>query len=396
MRVAMVQDDWWPCTGGGPVHVQELSVALTEMFDYEIDIYTRALRSDETSYTDHESYADGKVSVKRLRPCTEYWNATGRIASMATPVPRLLGKRYDVVHGHTFLPALPTRLAGLATDVATVFTVHGTALTSGVGHDTGALAGVKRRLERLFVLGFDYEGVISVNTEHLPLLERAHDRVAYIPNGVDLDRFAVDRERTSGRILFLGRLAPKKRVSDLIEAFAQVAPECPDSELVIVGVGPLKDDLERRVDRMDLNSRVRFEGRVADDAIPEYYASASVFVLPSVWEGHPLTLLEAWAAGTPVIATDVEGIAEFVTHEETGYLVPPESPDALASALRYALEHESRTRTWGERGRALAAEEFSWEGVARRTDELYREAVSKRKAGSSHEFSGRGDAGFPL
>jgi glycosyltransferase involved in cell wall biosynthesis len=199
--------------------------------------------------------------------------------------------------------------------------------------------------------------------------------VTCIPHGVAPDRFELDRERETGRILFLGRLAPKKRVSDLIDAYAQLAPAHPESELVIVGVGPLKADLERQVARLDLGSRVRFEGRVPDSAIPEYYASASLFVLPSVWEGHPLTLLEAWAAGTPVIATDVEGIAEFVTHGETGYLVPPESADDLASALRYALDDESEAREWGRRGRVLAAEEYSWSGVAERTDELYREAI---------------------
>jgi glycosyltransferase involved in cell wall biosynthesis len=371
----MIQDDWWPRTGGGPVHVRELSVALAETFGHEIDVYTRALRQDRTNHAETESYADGRVTVHRLSPCTEYWNALGRVASMATPLSGLVGGEYDVVHGHTFLPALPTRLAGLATDAVTVFTVHGTALTSGIGHDTGMLAGVKRHLERLFVLGFAYDGVISVNTEHLPLLEPSHDRVAAIPNGVDLDRFDLDREREPGRILFLGRLAPKKRVEDLIDAYARIAAAYPESELLIVGIGPLQADLEDRVAHLDLGSRVRFEGRVPDEAIPEYYASASLFVLPSVWEGHPLTLLEAWAAGTPVIATDVEGIAEFLAHEETGYLVPSESPEELASALCYALDNESEAQEWGRRGRALAAEEFSWQGVAQRTDELYRQAI---------------------
>jgi len=375
MRVAMIQDDWWPRTGGGPVHVRELSISLAEIFGHEIDVYTRALRQGGTNHTETESYTDRRVTVHRLPPCTEYWNALGRVASMATPLPKLVGGEYDVVHGHTFLPALPTRLAGLATDAATVFTVHGTALTSGVGHDTGMLAGVKRRLERLFVLGFAYDGVISVNTEHLPLLEPSHDRVAAVPNGVDLDRFDLDREREPGRILFLGRLAPKKRVSDLIAAFARIVSAYPESELVIVGVGPLESELQQQVARLDLGSRVRFEGRVSDEAIPEYYASASLFVLPSVWEGHPLTLLEAWAAGTPVIATDVEGIAEFLSHGKTGYLVPPRSPEDLANTLRYALDNEPEAREWGRRGRVLVAEEYSWQGVAERTDELYRQAI---------------------
>jgi glycosyltransferase involved in cell wall biosynthesis len=254
--------------------------------------------------------------------------------------------------------------------VPTVFTIHGTALTTGVGRDESALAGMKRRIERQFVLGFDYETVISVNHEHVDLLEKSHDDVRAIPNGVDLDRFNIDADRTQD-VLFLGRLAPKKRVSDLITAFEQVASEFPDSMLRIVGTGPKKAELEEQVKALGISDRVSFEGRVLDEAIPHYYASAGVFVLPSVWEGHPLTLLEAWAASTPVIASSVEGIKEFVEHEETGYLVPSKSPDELASALRFTLRNQDKAREWGANARKLVEAEYSWAGVAERTHNLY-------------------------
>ena len=372
MKIAMIQDDWWPLIRGGSVHVRELSIALAEEFGHEIDVYTRALEQDGVRYTESESHANGAVSVIRLGPCTEYWNPLGRASSVVTPIPQLLRGEYDVIHGHTFLPGFPTRASKSLTDAATVFTVHGTALRSGVGHDTTMLAGLKRRAERLLLLRFSYDHVISVNRKHLELLSAAHDNVSYIPNGVDLDRFDVDRDTVPGRILFVGRLAPKKRVQDLIEAFATVVDDRPESELVIVGTGSQRDDLERLAESLGVAEAVRFEGHVPDEEIPEYYASAELFVLPSVWEGHPLTLLEAWAAGTPVIATDVEGIAEFVEHEETGYLVPPESPADLADALRYALENTATTRKWGTNARRVATTQFSWAGAAKKTDELYR------------------------
>lgn len=372
MRIAMIQDDWWPRTGGGPVHVKELAVALAEGFSYEVDIYTRALRQDGERFESRETYADGAVVVHRLGPCTEYWNPVGRSASLLGPLLPVLRDEYDIVHGHTFLPALSTRLAGAVGDIPTVFTVHGTALTSGVGRDTSALSRVKRVAERQFVLGFDYDEVISVNREHLDLLKGNHESVTYIPNGVDIERFATDTKRVPGRILFLGRLAPKKRVSDLIRAYDQIATEYPESELVIVGVGPEKDSLEAEVRRRGLVDEVSFEGRVPDDMIPTYYGSASVFVLPSVWEGHPLTLLEAWAAELPVIATNVEGIREFVDHEQTGYLVEPEEPTELADALRTVLDDPERAAQWGKSGRDLVAKQYTWAGAAQRVDELYR------------------------
>lgn len=377
LRIAMIQDDWWPRTGGGPVHVKELSVALAERFGHTIDIYTRALKKDGTSHTETETFADGKVRVHRLKPSTEYWNPVGRVASLGTPIPHLLTEEFDIVHGHTFLPAVPTRTAGALADAATVFTVHGTALNSGVGRDESALAGVKRRLERLFVLKFDYDHVISVNTEHLDLLGGHHENLSYVPNGVNLERFDVDVDRRD-EILFLGRLAPKKRVSDLIDAFAQIADEIPETDLVIVGTGPKGDELKAQAAQTAVDNQIHFEGRVSDEAIPRYYRRARLFVLPSVWEGHPLTLLEAWAGEVPVITSDVEGIGEFVEHEETGYLVPPESPQELGEAIQYALDNPDGSQAWAANAYELVSDEYSWEGVADRTNQIYQNITSDR------------------
>lgn len=374
MRIAMIQDDWWPRTGGGPVHVKDLSVALAEQFDHTIDIYTRALEKDGQSHANAETFADGNVRVHRLKPSTEYWDAVGRVSSLATPVPHLVTEQFDIVHGHTFLPAVPTRVGGALTDAATVFTVHGTALTSGVGRDESVLATVKRRLERLFVLNFEYDHVISVNTEHLDLLEGYHADVSCVPNGVDLDRFDVSVD-SRDEILFLGRLAPKKRVSDLIAAFDRLADEYPETDLVIVGTGPKSAELQSQVKGAGLEDRVRFEGRVSDEAIPQYYRRARLFILPSVWEGHPLTLLEAWAAEVPVITSDVEGIAEFVDHEETGFLVPPKSPAELADAIRYGLSNPDESEAWAENAYEMVSTEYSWEGVAAQTNRIYERIV---------------------
>jgi glycosyltransferase involved in cell wall biosynthesis len=347
---------------------------MAETFDHEVDIFTRALKKNGASYTDTETYGDGRVRVNRLRPTTEYWNTAGRLCSLVTPVPKLVRGDYDIIHGHTFLPSVPTQLGGHLSSTPTVFTVHGTALSTGVGKDRSRLTGIKRRLEHYFILGFDYDHVISVNRHHLDLLDDHHESLSYIPNGVDVERFDKDTERNRD-ILFLGRLDPKKRVSDLIEAFGQIADEYPDTRLVIVGAGSLEAELKEQARKTAVRDRIVFEGRVPDEAVPEYYASSELFVLPSVWEGHPLTVLEAWASGIPVITTEVEGIQEFVDHKENGYLVPPESPTDIANALRTSLDDPESAREWARQARELVSAEYSWEAAARRTEGVYREVT---------------------
>jgi len=371
MRIAMVQDDWWPEIGGGPQHVKNLSINLAEYFGHEIDIYTRALRKEGESFNEKETYVNGAVRVYRIGPALNYWNPIGRGLFLFLPLYHLFQRDYDIIHGHTFLPAFPTKLAGGLTDTSIVFTVHGTALTSGVGRDTSIGGWIKRRIERQFVLHFDYDHVISVNNEHLDLLKPYHRSVSVIPNGVNIDRFELETTKAD-EILFLGRLAPKKRVSDLITAFAEISDRFPTYELVIVGDGPCSKSLKSQAQEENIFNRVSFEGKVSNELISHFYNRAKLFVLPSVWEGHPLTLLEAWASKMPVVATDVEGIAEFIDHNETGYLVSPQSPSQLATAIEYALTNPEDAAKWGEAGYELVRTHHSWQKVAEKTDNLYR------------------------
>jgi glycosyltransferase involved in cell wall biosynthesis len=378
IRVGMIQDDWWPRTGGGPVHVRELSKALVAEYDCKVDVYTRRLAgTDGKRFTDTEHLADGDVTVHRLGPCTDYWSPVGRASSLVTPILPVLRGNHDLIHGHAFLPAFPTKISSTLARLPSVFTVHGTALTLNIRNDPRTLRTLKRRIERQFLFGFDYDHVISVNQEHVPLLERFQSNVSCIPNGVDVDRFTVDESKVDGRIMYLGRLDPKKRISDLISAFGHIATDYPDTELMIVGEGPEEDKLKKAAAEMGVADRVTFTGRVEEADVPRYYASAELFVLPSAWEGHPLTLLEAWASARPVIASGVDGIAEFVDHLETGYLVEPGNQSDLADALRYALDHPREARGWGEAGRNRVAQRFSWERAARRTWRIYERVLGR-------------------
>lgn len=376
MRIAMLQDDWWPQVGGGPIAVRELSKALATECGHTVDIYTRALKEGELTYKEQETYANDKVTVYRRPPATEYHNLVGRAASLFTLIPWEQLGQYDIIHGHAYLPGIPTWLSGHLGRVPTVFTVHGTALPSNARPTTSPIRNwVERHLERALLLTLNYGHVISVNKEHLKLLMGHHNQVSHVPNGVDVDRFDIDRNPQSGRILYLGRLSGEKRIDTLIRALPSIQDEFPNAELVLVGTGPEREHLERLVRELNITPSVNFVGRVPEEETPKYYASAELYVLPSIWEGHPLTLLEAWATGTPVIASDTEGISEFVDDGETGFLVEPKSPRLLAEAITYALTHSDETAQWAKNAKQLVESEYTWSATAQRTEHIYQDVL---------------------
>lgn len=164
------------------------------------------------------------------------------------------------------------------------------------------------------------------------------ERLTSIPNGVDLAAWGQPGEPASlpwgpdaEAVLYVGRLAPQKRVDVLLEAAAQLAAQRPNFRLALAGEGPLREALEAQVDDLGLRDRVAFLG-VCED-VASLHRAATAFVLPSEGEGMPNVLLEALAAGTPSVATEVAGTREVARHEQEALLVPPNDPRALAQAL---------------------------------------------------------------
>jgi glycosyltransferase involved in cell wall biosynthesis len=185
-----------------------------------------------------------------------------------------------------------------------------------------------------------------------------------IPLGIDLDRFDGARPALppdGPRVGNVARLAPQKDHRTLIEA-ARLVPE---AELVIVGSGELREELERAAEGV----RVRFLG--ARDDVPELLASFDVFAFPSRFEGLCLAVIEAQAAGVPVVATPVGGIRETVVDGETGLLVPPGDPAALAVGIRRLIEDRPAAEAMAAEARRRVRKRYSVERMVAETLRLY-------------------------
>lgn len=177
-------------------------------------------------------------------------------------------------------------------------------------------------------------------------------KISVIPNGVDFDRFATATAvdlRSLGLdpgapvVITVARLEEQKGINDLLQAAVLVLQGEPASQFLIVGDGRERKQLEALAASLGVATSVRFLGPRGD--VPALLKASSVFVLPSLWEGMPNALLEAMAAGLPVVATDVEGSREILGSNESGLLVPPRQPAKLAEAiLRLLHETESSSR----------------------------------------------------
>ncbi|MBI3272531.1 MAG: glycosyltransferase [Planctomycetes bacterium] len=204
------------------------------------------------------------------------------------------------------------------------------------------------------------------------------DRIEAIANGLDTSDYPLsstdgypERMATEGRFVLaaVGRLDPFKGYDDLFEALSIVRRRFPGVSLAIAGEGPLRDELEADCVRRGLKGAVTFLGYHPD--VPALLSSCYATVLPSLAEGMPNVLLEAMAVQRPVVATAVDGITELVVPGETGLLVPPRDPGALARALEDLVASPERAREMGRAGRRRLEARFRIEETVRRFDALY-------------------------
>ena len=206
---------------------------------------------------------------------------------------------------------------------------------------------------------------------------------AVIANGITPPEVPPRPPATAGvEVLYAGRLRTRKAVAVLVEAFATVHRESPEARLRLLGDGEQRPQLEAQVERLGLAEAVVFEGAVLHDRMAELYAAADIFCLPSLYEGFPLAILEAMAAGLPVVTTRVAGNPEAVTDGEHGRLVEAEDVAGLAAALVDLVRDEEGRRRMGERARRRVEEEFSIERIGAAYRELW-ESLAGPEAGST-------------
>ena len=219
----------------------------------------------------------------------------------------------------------------------------------------------------------------TVNQGKLP-----REKVIVIPNGVDVERFqqAVPADLTALGIpadaktaLFVGRLDPQKSPATLLDAAGLLLDEFPELHVLFVGDGPLRDQLAADIARHQWEHRIHFAGWRPN--VPEIMRACDCLVLPSEWEGMPNVVLEAMAAGLPVVASDVEGVRELLDHQQSGLIIPPHSAPLLAEALRQILSQPEAAAAMACKAQTIADKEFTWDHITSQYETAYRQLREK-------------------
>jgi len=367
VKVGLVSPYDFASPGGVTDHVRHLARQLRRL-DHAVRIFAPSSRAD-VDFDTAEFYRIGSPiavpvneSVARI---TLSFHLADRVAAIVER------EHFDVLHFHEpLMPALPMTLLRMS-QAANVGTFHAFA-KSNIGYHYGRplLEPYLAQLHRGIAVSEPAKAFVHRYFPDFPL--------QVIPNGIDISTFHPGqtpiRHLRDDRvnILFVGRFEERKGLTHLLQAYHRLRKRHVDARLLIIGSGPKQREYQRFVGLRQIRD-VMFLGRVSDDAKARYFASADIFCAPATGqESFGIVLLEAMAAGVPIVASDIHGYKNVVQRGIQGLLVEPKNHRALAAALYRLSNDEELRHRMGEEGRAKAPE-YAWDRVSEQIVDFYRE-----------------------
>jgi len=295
--------------------------------------------------------------------------------------------RPDVIHAHWLVPqGFWAVVIKKLFKVPVIITAHGADV---FGLRTPAVIAAKKWIvnnaDRVITVSSALARILCADTQ-------SHQKPDIIPMGVDASLFSPNKKNEAIRerygihgpfLLFVGRLTEKKGVRYLIDAMPKVINDFPDAKLLIVGHGELEHELRNQVRRRGLEEVVLFAGGVSNTQLPAYYATADIFVGPSVQvkggdtEGFGLTFVEAIMSGCLVIGTRVGGIEDIIEDGQTGLLAPPGDAILLAETILYLIEKSDKYRENMAQTRQQIAATYDWSIIAGKYGRMHFSCLKK-------------------
>ncbi len=380
MHICHLDPLFSPYQGGSEKVVLEVSKRLTDR--HKITVLTSGLPNTKPREM------MGKIEVKRVFPSIYLEKMPAVFPPPYTIVPffnfNLMGQEADLFHVHNrfwyFYGTMAT--IKLLKQKKLALTLHN-ALPRGVsfGVDNGALAYdllVGRRWMELANMII----AVSEYTRNVTVPKWMHEKVHVVHNGVDVKKFNPRKNGAFVRkklgidedafvVIENARMVEQKGYRYLLDAFAMLKREHHDAELIIIGRGPLKAEMEAQCARLGMTKQVHMATGIPEAELPFYYRAADIFAHSAVWEPCAVVIPEALASGLPAVAANIGGNPEQIS-PKTGILVEPRNSNALFEAMDYLYEDPAERKRFGVNARKRAERNFAWEVVADLWDLAYK------------------------
>lgn len=358
MKVAVIIDTWFPYLGGGQINAYEISKRLAKL-GTEIEIITRDNGKENLRLTKN-------LKITKLGGYAKPLEILSRITFLVKVYFYVSKQNFDLVHAHAFIPGIIARFLMITRGIPAIFTVHGTSI------NTNLLNPLARLIEKFILIEILYSAQITVSQDFLKL-KNINKNIIYIPNGVNIknsDKINPKKFKNP-TLIFVGRLHPQKNLTTLLQCINTLKQKFPLVQLLIVGDGEEKGKLKTLIKNLGLTKNIKLLGEIRGKQLTRLYKSSHIFVLPSIYEGQPITLLEAWAAKLPVIVTKSGDCQLLIKNGVNGYLIDnPQDPEEIASVITKALANINLEKL-GLNGYNLVKKNFSWEKSAQQTLKVY-------------------------
>ena len=387
MRIALFtwESLYSVAVGGIAPHVSELAAGLDRL-GHEVHVFAR-LGEGQTTYDMIDGVHYHRCPIE-LHPdfVTEMNNMGNSFVYFMAQTEAHQGARFDIVHGHDWLCAKAIVQAKNDRSSRTVYTIHSTEYGRCGNHFHGGNSDRIRAIEREGAYCADRAITVSgALADEIKWQYEVPDwKLRTVHNGIDCSRFdgyidpAACREKygigpLDPMALFVGRMSTQKGPDLLLEAVPGILEHRHEAKVVFVGDGDMRAYLEHRACELGVNHAVRFVGAMDPNGeLINLYKSTDTVVVPSRNEPFGIVVLEAWASGKPVVATQNGGPRDFVSHGEDGFLVY-DNPHSICWGVNTIFGNFEHARWMGSQGRVKAAYGFSWDAIARQTQAVYEE-----------------------
>ncbi|HUE33421.1 MAG TPA: glycosyltransferase family 4 protein [Mycobacterium sp.] len=398
MKVLMVSWEYPPVVIGGlGRHVHHLATALAAAGHDVIVLSRRPSGTDPSTHPSSDELSEGVRVIAAAQDPHEFsfgkdmmaWTmAMGHAMTRAGLRLKKYGTdrswRPDVVHAHDWLVAHPAIALAEFYDVPMVSTIHATEAGRHSGWVSGAISRQVHAVESWLVRESDslITCSASMSDEITELFGPGLAEITVIRNGIDAARwpFAARRPRSGpAELLYVGRLEYEKGVHDVIAALPRIRRTHPGTTLTVAGEGTQQDWLVDQARKHRVLKATRFVGHCGHDELLALLHRADAAVLPSHYEPFGLAALEAAAAGTPLVTSNIDGLGEAVINGRTGVSCPPRDVAGLAAAVRTVLDDPNAAQQRARAARERLTSDFGWQTVARETAQVYLAAKRRER-----------------